>query len=44
MLFHFGANYDWSKNNASFLFSVEPKLGRSNSATQLGSLVNQGQR
>lgn len=44
MLFHFGANYDWSKNNASFLFSVEPKLGRSNSTTQLGSLVNQGQR
>lgn len=38
MLFHFGANYDWSKNNAGFLFSVEPKLGRSNSATQLGTL------
>jgi len=38
MLFHFGANYDWSKNNAGFLFSVEPKLGRANSATQLGTL------
>jgi len=44
MLFHFGANYDWSKNNASFLFSIEPKLGRSNSATQLGSLANPAQR
>lgn len=40
MLFHFGANYDWSKNNASFLFSIEPKLGRATSQTQLGSLVN----
>ena len=39
MLFHLGANYDWSKNNAGFIFSVEPKLGRSNSSTQLGSLV-----
>jgi hypothetical protein len=39
MMFHFGANYDWSKNNASFLFSVEPKLGRQNSATQLGPLA-----
>ncbi len=45
MLFHFGANYDWSKNNAGFLFSIEPKLGRSNSATQLGSLgANPAQR
>ena len=45
MLFHFGANYDWSKNNAGFLFSIEPKLGKSNSQTQLGSLGgNQMQR
>lgn len=40
MLVHFGANYDWSKNNAAFIFSVEPKLGRSNSTTQLGSLIS----
>lgn len=40
MLFHLGANYDWSKNNAGFIFSIEPKLGRNNSQTQLGSLVN----
>jgi hypothetical protein len=39
MLFHFGANYDWSKNNAGVMLSVEPKLGRSGSASQLGSLA-----
>jgi hypothetical protein len=44
MLFHLGANYDWSKNNAGFVFSIEPKLGRQNSATQLGSLVSPRQQ
>jgi hypothetical protein len=45
MLFHLGANYDWSKNNAGFIFSIEPKLGRSGSTTQLGSLIqNASQR
>lgn len=39
MLWHFGANYDWSKNNAGFIFSIEPKLGRNGSATQLGPLL-----
>ena len=39
MLFHFGVNYDWSKNNAGFILSIEPKVGRTNSATQLGSLA-----
>ncbi len=45
MLFHLGANYDWSKNNAGFIFSIEPKLGRAGSTTQLGSLIqNPAQR
>lgn len=42
LLFHVGANYDASKNNAGIQFSIEPRLGgRGNvSSTQLSSLLN----
>lgn len=39
---HFGAGFDWSKGNANFTISVEPKFGNqtsSRSPTKLGSLL-----
>jgi len=45
MLLHVGANYDWSKNNAGVMLSVEPRIGRSSNSAQLGSLLaNPGRR
>ncbi|GDY07141.1 hypothetical protein LBMAG52_06270 [Planctomycetia bacterium] len=39
-LFHFGANYDASKDNAGIAISVEPRLGALNSqSTQLSNLL-----
>lgn len=39
-LFHFGANFDASKNNAGIAISLEPRLGAFNSqSTQLSSLL-----
>lgn len=40
MLLHVGANYDWSKNNAGVMLSVEPRIGRSSTSAQLGSLLS----
>lgn len=39
-LFHFGANYDASKNNAGIAVSVEPRIGAGNSqSSQLSNLL-----
>lgn len=39
-LFHFGANFDASKNNAGIAISVEPRIGAFNSqSTQLSNLL-----
>ncbi len=39
-LFHFGANFDASKNNAGLAISVEPRIGAFNSqSTQLSNLL-----
>jgi len=38
-LFHFGASYDQSKDNAGIAIAVEPRFGPSGSSTQLSSLL-----
>lgn len=48
-LFHLGMNYDASKNNVGFTFSIEPKFGKSNAGVptagmpQFGSLIGPNQ-
>ena len=44
-LFHFGANFDESKNNAGIAFAIEPRFGAfGNSTTQLSSLLGTTRR